>query len=58
MNTHFRLHLSDPISASLRGDTEALDAVRNLMPGTVSTYQGIFDEVVEYAKTEKLTYKP
>lgn len=42
----------------LRGDTEALDAVRNLMPGTVSTYQDIFDEVVEYAKTEKLTYKP
>lgn len=42
----------------LRGDTEALDAVRKLMPETVSTYQDIFDEVVEYAKTEKLTYKP
>lgn len=42
----------------LRGDTEALDAVRKLMPGTVSTYQDIFDEVIEYAKTETISYTP
>ena len=41
----------------LRGDTEALDAVKKLMPKTVETYQSIFDEVLEYAKTNDLKYK-
>ena len=41
----------------LRGDTEALEAVKKLMPKTVSTYQDIFDEVIEYAKSNDLKYK-
>ena len=40
----------------MRNDTEALEAVQNLMPSTVSTYKEVFDEVVEYAKTNPLTY--
>lgn len=42
----------------LRGDTEALDAVRVLMPKTVSAYEDVFNEVMEYAKTNGLSYKP
>lgn len=41
----------------LRGDTEALEAVKKLMPKTIDTYQDIFDEVIEYAKTNDLKYK-
>ena len=41
----------------LRGDTEALEAVRKLMPKTVDTYQDIFDEVLEYAKANDLKYR-
>ena len=41
----------------LRNDTEAIEAVRKLMPNTVSTYKDIFDEVTEYAKTADLMYK-
>ena len=41
----------------IKNDTEALDAVQKLMPNTVSTYKGVFDEVMEYAKTNPLTYK-
>lgn len=40
----------------MRGDTEALEAVAKLMPKTVSTYQEIFDEVVEYAKLNPIHY--
>lgn len=42
----------------LRGDTEALEAVEKLMPKTVPTFKGVFDEVMEYAKTNTLTYNP
>jgi SPP1 gp7 family putative phage head morphogenesis protein len=42
----------------LRGDTEALDAVKILMPKTVSVYEGVFNEVIEYAKVNGLSYKP
>ena len=40
----------------IRNDTEALEAVQKLMPNTVSSYKEVFDEVVEYAKTNSLTY--
>lgn len=42
----------------LRGDTEALEAVQKLMPKTVSSYKEVFDEVVEYAKSNALDYLP
>ena len=42
----------------IRNDTEVLDALTAVMPETVSTYKEVFDEVVEYAKTNSLTYKP
>ena len=42
----------------LRGDTEALDAVKVLMPKTVSVYEDVFNEVIEYAKVNSLSYKP
>ena len=42
----------------LRGDTEALDAVRVLMPKTVSVYEDVFNEVMEYAKVNGLSYNP
>lgn len=41
----------------IRNDTEALEAIQKLMPNAVSTYKGVFDEVLEYAKTNSLTYK-
>lgn len=41
----------------LRGDTEALEAVKKLMPKTIETYQDIFDEVLEYAKANELKYR-
>lgn len=41
-----------------RNDTEALDAVRELMPNTVNTYTDVYNEVLEYAKIEDLTYTP
>lgn len=40
----------------MRGDTEALDAVRVLMPKTVSVYEDVFNEVMEYAKSNGLGY--
>lgn len=40
----------------LRGDTEALDAVKVLMPKTVETYTEIFKEVVDYAKSNTISY--
>jgi uncharacterized protein YukE len=42
----------------IRNDTEALDAVQKLMPNTVSSYKEVFDEVIEYAKTNPLDYMP
>ena len=42
----------------LRGDTEVLDALKTVMPKTVEVYKGVFDEVIEYAKVNALTYKP
>jgi SPP1 gp7 family putative phage head morphogenesis protein len=42
----------------IRNDTEVLDALTEVMPKTVSAYKEVFDEVVEYAKTNALTYKP
>ena len=42
----------------IRGDTEVLDALTQVMPKTVSAYQEVFNEVLEYAKTNTLTYKP
>ncbi len=40
----------------IRNDTEALEAVKKLMPKTVSSYKEVFDEVMEYAKTNPLDY--
>ena len=40
----------------MRGDKEALDAVSAIMPRTVKTYQDIFDEVIEYAKSNDIKY--
>lgn len=42
----------------LRNDTEVLDVLNGVMPKTVSTFKSVFDEVMEYAKTRPLTYKP
>ena len=42
----------------LRNDTEVLDVLKQVMPKTVETYRSVFDEVMEYAKTNPLTYKP
>jgi SPP1 gp7 family putative phage head morphogenesis protein len=42
----------------LRGDTEALDAVRKLMPKTVDVYEEVFNEVLEYAKSNGFDYTP
>lgn len=42
----------------IRNDTEALDAVQKLMPNTVSSYKEVFNEVIEYAKTNPLDYVP
>lgn len=42
----------------IRNDTEALEAVQKLMPNSVSAYKEVFDEVMEYAKTNTLTYNP
>ena len=41
----------------IRNDTEVLDALTEVMPETVSAYKEVFDEVIEYAKTNALTYK-
>lgn len=43
-------------SALWRGDTEELDAVRQLMPNTVSAFSQVFGEVVKYATTHKIKY--
>jgi len=42
----------------LRNDTEILDILTDVMPKTVSTFRSVFDEVLEYAKTNPLSYKP
>ncbi len=42
----------------IRNDSEVLDALTAVMPETVSTYKSVFDEVMEYAKTNALTYNP
>jgi hypothetical protein len=42
----------------IKNDTEVLDAMTQVMPETVSAYKEVFDEVIEYAKTNALTYKP
>lgn len=42
----------------LRNDTEVLDTLTQVMPKSVSAYRSVFDEVLEYAKTNTLTYKP
>lgn len=42
----------------IRNDTEVLDALTAVMPETISTYKNVFDEVIEYAKTNSLTYNP
>ena len=42
----------------MQNDTEVLDVLSQVMPHTVETYRGIFDEVMEYAKTNPLTYTP
>jgi len=40
----------------MRGETEALDAVKVLMPKTVETYIEVFNEVVDYAKSNTISY--
>ena len=42
----------------IQNDTEVLDALNEVLPKTVSAYKDVFDEVVEYAKTNALTYNP
>lgn len=42
----------------IRNDTEVLNALTEVMPKSVSEYRSVFDEVMEYAKTNTLTYKP
>lgn len=42
----------------LRDDKEILDILNDVMPKTTSTFKSIFDEVMEYAKTNPLTYTP
>lgn len=42
----------------LRGDTEVLDALSQIIPNTVTTYGEVFNEVADYAKTNPLTYAP
>lgn len=40
----------------IRNDTEVLDAVKAVMPKTISAYKDVFDEVMDYAKANTLTY--
>lgn len=42
----------------IRNDTEVLDALTEVMPKSISAYRSVFDEVMEYAKTNTLTYTP
>lgn len=42
----------------IRNDTEVLDELTRVMPETVSAYREVFNEVLEYAKTNLLTYTP
>lgn len=41
----------------LKGDTEALEAVKAVMPRTVSVYEDVFKDVLEYAKSNGLSYE-
>lgn len=42
----------------LRNETEVLDVLRDVMPKTVEVYKSVFDEVLEYVKTNPLNYTP